>query len=235
MLRTLARPLCAWTLTLALPIVLAVASLHIVTDYWFLEWEYRRGGFPADPYGLSTEQRIEMAGVCVHYLITGADLSELEALTLPDGNPAFNSRELRHMDDVQRVYRGVSIAGIAAAMVAVASAAVLLLLERPRRHLALGLLRGGGLTLAILAAVAAYMALNWTAFFTDFHRLFFEGESWLFDYSDTLIRLFPVRFWIDVATLIVALVVVGAVLVSGLSWTYLRRKAPREGQASGGG
>ncbi len=138
MLRTLGRSLLAWTLTLALPVTLAVASLHAVTDYWFLEWEYRRSGFPADPYGLGTDERIELAGVCVHYLATGAHISELEALRLPDGSPAFNARELRHMDDVQRVYRGVSIAGIAATMIVVASAAALLLLERPRRSLALG-------------------------------------------------------------------------------------------------
>jgi uncharacterized membrane protein len=35
-------------------------------------------------------------------------------------------------------------------------------------------------------------------FFSGFHSLFFEGDSWLFLYSDTLIRLFPIRFWQDV-------------------------------------
>jgi uncharacterized membrane protein len=34
-------------------------------------------------------------------------------------------------------------------------------------------------------------------FFTFFHTLFFEGDSWLFYYSDSLIRLFPIRFWQD--------------------------------------
>ena len=34
-------------------------------------------------------------------------------------------------------------------------------------------------------------------FFTQFHHLFFEGDSWLFLFSDTLIRLFPIRFWED--------------------------------------
>ncbi len=30
-----------------------------------------------------------------------------------------------------------------------------------------------------------------------FHGLFFNGNTWLFAYSDTLIRLFPIRFWED--------------------------------------
>jgi uncharacterized membrane protein len=34
-------------------------------------------------------------------------------------------------------------------------------------------------------------------FFSAFHSLFFEGDSWIFLYSDTLIRLFPIRFWQD--------------------------------------
>jgi uncharacterized membrane protein len=34
-------------------------------------------------------------------------------------------------------------------------------------------------------------------FFTDFHGLFFKGQSWLFPDSDTLIRLYPLKFWED--------------------------------------
>jgi integral membrane protein (TIGR01906 family) len=34
-------------------------------------------------------------------------------------------------------------------------------------------------------------------FFIFFHSIFFKGDSWLFYYSDTLIRLFPIRFWED--------------------------------------
>ena len=46
------------------------------------------------------------------------------------------------------------------------------------------------------------------AFFEGFHSLFFEGDSWLFQYSDTLIRLFPLRFWQD-TFLFAALIAVG--------------------------
>ena len=39
-------------------------------------------------------------------------------------------------------------------------------------------------------------------------NLFFTGNSWLFYYSDTLIRLFPIRFWQD-AFLLAAVVALG--------------------------
>ncbi len=45
-------------------------------------------------------------------------------------------------------------------------------------------------------------------FFTLFHQVFFEGDSWLFLYSDTLIRLFPIRFWQD-AVLAAAVISLG--------------------------
>jgi uncharacterized membrane protein len=43
-----------------------------------------------------------------------------------------------------------------------------------------------------------FIGVSFNALFTGFHSIFFEGDSWLFFYSDTLIRLFPLRFWRDV-------------------------------------
>jgi uncharacterized membrane protein len=68
----------------------------------------------------------------------------------------------------------------------------------------LGLKRGGwlivGLAVTVGLIVVVGMVLNpnvFNSFFVAFHSLFFEGDSWLFLYSDTLIRLFPLRFWQD--------------------------------------
>ena len=68
----------------------------------------------------------------------------------------------------------------------------------------LGLKRGGwlivGLAVTVGLIVLVGIAANpnvFNSFFVAFHSLFFEGDSWLFLYSDTLIRLFPLRFWQD--------------------------------------
>jgi integral membrane protein (TIGR01906 family) len=60
-----------------------------------------------------------------------------------------------------------------------------------------GLRRGGWLTLALVVVLGAFAAISFWQFFTVFHELFFSGGSWLFLYSDTLIRLFPLPFWQD--------------------------------------
>ena len=41
--------------------------------------------------------------------------------------------------------------------------------------------------------------------------------------SDTLIRLFPIEFWIDVAVAAVVLLVVEAIVVSVVGWAWRRR------------
>jgi integral membrane protein (TIGR01906 family) len=191
-----------------------------VTGHWFVRWEYGKAGFPPDPFGLSSEERIRMAETCVDYLVTGADISLLGDQRLYGGQPAFNDRELRHMDDVQTVFEGMTVAGIVAAMVVVAGSAALLAWDSTRRGVPNALLGGSLLTLGLLAAVGAYIVLSWGQFFTTFHRIFFEGETWIFPYSDTLIRLFPQRFWMDVAATLVGILVVEAIVVGVVGWRW---------------
>jgi integral membrane protein (TIGR01906 family) len=123
------------------------------------------------------------------------------------------------------VYNRITIAGIVAALVLVGGLAILRASRHARRRAPAALLGGGLLTLGLLGAVGATMVLSWGEFFTTFHRIFFEGDTWTFPYSDTLIRLFPMRFWIDVAVAIVTLLVVQALVLAGLGRLWTRRTA----------
>ena len=60
-----------------------------------------------------------------------------------------------------------------------------------------GLALGGWLTVGLIVAILMGVALSFNSLFTEFHRIFFTGDTWIFLYSDTLIRLFPIRFWQD--------------------------------------
>ncbi|HID88646.1 MAG TPA: TIGR01906 family membrane protein [Anaerolineae bacterium] len=225
--------LVEWLLVLALPVLLLTADLRIVTSHRFVRWEYGKADFPPDPFGLSTADRIRLAEVCVDYLATDAHISLLADLRLPDGEPAFNQRELRHMADVQAVYSRMMMAGIVAALVLLGGITTLLAAGHTRRRAPAALLSGSLLTLGLLGAVGAVMVLNWGEFFTTFHRIFFEGNTWLFRYSDTLIRLFPMRFWMDVAAVIVSLLVVEAVVVAAVGWLWGRKIGSSRGRNGG--
>ncbi|HEU4745662.1 MAG TPA: DUF1461 domain-containing protein, partial [Anaerolineales bacterium] len=85
----------------------------------------------------------------------------------------------------------------------------------------LGLMRGGwlmvGLAVTVGLIVVIGMVINpdvFWSFFAGFHSLFFEGDSWLFLYSDTLIRLFPIRFWQDAFLLAAVLALGGGVALA---------------------
>jgi integral membrane protein (TIGR01906 family) len=65
------------------------------------------------------------------------------------------------------------------------------------RALYKGFSLGGWLLSGFVVCVLVFVALSFESLFTEFHRLFFTGDTWLFLYSDNLIRLFPMRFWQD--------------------------------------
>ncbi len=195
------RTLMRFLIVLAVPVVLIVAGIRAVTLPWFPTWEYARPGFPADPYGMPPTERLALAHTCIAFLNLPHDTALLAALRLPDGSPAFNARELSHMDDVKEVYDRVTT-WAAFALVVAAAAAWALHLHGDHASIWGGLSNGGLLTLLLFLVLGLLMVLAWRSFFVGLHGVFFEGDSWLFEYFDTLIRLFPERFWQDAGLLI---------------------------------
>jgi integral membrane protein (TIGR01906 family) len=76
--------------------------------------------------------------------------------------------------------------------------------------------RGGWLTIGLVLAVLLGVALSFSALFVGFHRIFFTGDTWLFEYSDSLIRLFPMRFWQDAFISMSALALIQGLLAGRL-------------------
>ena len=70
-------------ISLAIPFLLAVSSLRLLLSEQFLQFEYRRPGFPADFYGFSVEDRLEYGPYAVNYLFNGEPIDYLAALRLP--------------------------------------------------------------------------------------------------------------------------------------------------------
>ena len=206
-MKTLHRIL-SWLITLLIPFALTFLGLRLLLTPVFLQIEYRTPGFPPDSYGFSLQERLHWSQVALRYLVNDADLNFLGDLTFPDGSQLYNDRELSHMQDVKNVVQPVMIIGYAVWFV-VLGLGVWAQWGSWRQAYRRGLGRGGWLTVALVAAIAVFAATSFWQFFTEFHGLFFEGDSWLFLYSDTLIRLFPMRFWQD------AFLAVGVMALAG--------------------
>ncbi len=184
---------------LTLPPVLVLCSVRLVMTEVFLQLEYHRPGFPADRFGFTRDDRLRYAPYAVRYLHNDADIGYLERLTFPDGRPLFNARELQHMEDVKEVTQA-AFGTLATLAVALIVSTALLARRRSTRHWAwLALSDGALLTIFVIAGLLVLALVGWQFFFDNFHALFFEGDSWIFSTSDTLIRLFPQQFWFDAA------------------------------------
>ena len=210
----------SWLVALLIPLALIGLGLRLLLSNTFLQIEYNMPYFPRDEYGFTKEDRLRWAPYALEYLVNNTDISYLGDLKFDDGTPLYNERELSHMGDVKQVTK-------VALNVWYVTLAILLALgiwsrfwrfdyaqhwEQAYRQ---GLMRGGwlmvGLAVVIGLVVVVGIAFNpnvFWSFFTGFHQLFFEGDTWLFLYSDTLIRLFPIRFWQD-AFLLAAVIALG--------------------------
>jgi integral membrane protein (TIGR01906 family) len=218
------RRLVAWLVVLAVPIWLSLTATRLLVSQVYLQFEYAKPDFPADPYGFTQADRLAYAPYAIDYLTNGSDISFLGDLNLADGSPMYNERELGHMADVKAV---MQVASTLYGLLSVALVAgVLWLYMTTRKTLCASLKRGAYLTLALIVGLVVLAALGWDTFFTTFHRLFFTEGTWRFLYSDTLIRLFPERFWFDAAITIGILVTVGAMLIL-LIITVLERRSAR--------
>jgi integral membrane protein (TIGR01906 family) len=224
----------SWLVTVLIPLVLIGLAIRVLLSPVFYRVEYNMPYFPADEYGFTKEDRLKWAPYAIDYLVNSADTSYLGDLTFDDGAPLYNERELSHMDDVKLVTQG-ALRVWYLSLALLAALGVWAWFGKWWQAYLLGLMRGGwlmvGLAVTIGLIVVVGIAINPSVFdtlFVLFHSLFFEGDSWLFLYSDTLIRLFPIRFWQD-AFLWTAVIALGGGVALGLGLRSAMRVDPSQG------
>jgi len=201
---------------LSVPAFLLLTNLYLFMTPTFLRYEYGKASFPPSP-GFTDEERLVVADTAITYLRSDAGIEVLEDLEGETG-PLFNERELAHMVDVKAVTLQAFLAHGFLGLLMAFSLGVLLVVRDTQPQVSTALLQGSLFTIGLLAALVALVYLNFDWFFTQFHLAFFEGDSWIFAFSDTLIRLFPTRFWYDAASLWGVLTLVEAVILGVVAW-----------------
>ncbi|MBN2047506.1 MAG: TIGR01906 family membrane protein [Anaerolineaceae bacterium] len=193
---------------LLVPFTLLMFSIRLVMIPGFAKLEYSLPNFPPDSYGFTRDQRLEYSYHAITYLTNDAGISYLGELRMAEG-AVFNERELSHMEDVKGLVQGalnwwyLSLTGLAVCVVFAWRA-------NWWRALRAGLAQGAYLLIGLIAAAIMMVLIDFNWLFTEFHHLFFEGDTWLFYYSDSLIRLFPMRFWRDAFILVFVITLGGA-------------------------
>lgn len=183
-------------LSILTPILLITTAMRIALSPIFVNIEYNLPNFPPDVYGFTTAERLVWANYSIQYLLGKVSEEEFSNLEFPDGTPLFNAREISHMIDV----RDLTVVMLNVWRVLLVFFIIVLFLGWKNnwlRTLAHYLENGAKFTIAITLGIFLYVMVNFNHLFTIFHQVFFEGDSWLFYLSDTLIRLFPIKFWQD--------------------------------------
>jgi len=204
-----------WLLVIAIPLVLLMTAVRLMLTPVFVQLEYRMPGFPQDQYGFGQADRLHWGQVALDYLLNDQGIDFLGDLTFEDGTPLYNQRELSHMEDVkalvqsgQKVWLGLLVVVVALGFWSKKAG------WWPVYSRCLG--RGGRLTILLIILMVMFVFINFNQLFTGFHHIFFEGDTWLFYYSDTLIRLFPIQFWRD------AFILIGILTAGGGAFLWYR-------------
>jgi integral membrane protein (TIGR01906 family) len=181
----------------SIPVVICVLSILVLLSPVFMNLEYQLPNFPKDQYGFSTDERLDFGNQTRRYLVTNATLDDLRDLKFNSGEPIYVERELEHLEDVKIVLQGVFKVFWGAVAVLILGGVYARFRNWWNGYI-LAVSKGGWLTAGLLGTILFLSIVSFRSLFTNFHLIFFEGNSWLFMYSDSLIRLFPIRFWQDV-------------------------------------
>ena len=199
-----------------IPVILILGAARLLATDGYLAFEYGKAGFPPDPYGFTRQQRFILASTNIHYVRAHLPDDELSKQTL-NGVSVYNEREVTHMADVQAVFQ-IILRIWQAAFILILLLSVVFVQNGKREAFASAIQWGGLLTAGIIFALALLAIFAWQTWFDLFHRVLFVPGSWLFSYTDTLIRLFPIQFWFDATLTISILAFVGGILLALIGW-----------------
>lgn len=207
--------------------VLFTALQLSVNDRAWFEKEYEKLGLAAE-IGIPNEDSAAAILRLVDYMEGRVDSIQLTVRENNQTVAMYNEREAEHMADVRALYqawRSVRTFGALAALL-LAAGAFFLSKGTFAYALARGFLFAAAAFGVLLAGLAAFAALDFTAFWTAFHHLFFANDLWLMDpATDRMIRICPEQLFSDIVFRFGAgfLIVFAALLIAALAARFVHR------------
>lgn len=122
-----------------------------------------------------------------------------KSASMPTDIP-LNAREISHMSDVRSVFRIFFIISLLLMALSIVLFIILYFDKKfliPNLSIILKYSALIGLALSIVLALFFYFGFD--SSFTVFHKLFFKGDSWLFDPADNIINIYPEGLFFDIA------------------------------------
>ena len=220
-----------WLVVLAIPFLLTLGTVRLLIAWdtpTYPQFEY--GRIAPDAYGFTMEERLELADATLAYLQRPEAASEviylLEDLRLPGTDKSlYNAEEIGHMLDVKNVADAFKGVLWVLAIVVIGGLIILFARSETRALGARAVKHGGLLSVILVVLIMLFMGVAWGLAFTLFHNLFFSAGTWTFNYSDSLIRLFPEQFWFDFGMLWFGLILLEGIILALVGYVLGRKWA----------
>ncbi len=209
---------------ISFPFLLGFGTIRAIIASNYPAFEYPR--IAPDAFGWTAEERLALGEATLDYIQRPEPAEEviylLEDLRLPEdpSQPLYKESEIGHMLDVKILFDAVG--QILSWLVVIVPLGLIALYFIDKQQLYDTVFRGGWATIILLAGIAIFIFVGWSLFFTTFHELLFPPGTWTFYYSDSLIRLFPEKFWFDVGAIISVGTLLEGVVVMFIG-RYLKR------------
>lgn len=224
------RPL-GWLLasssSLLLILLLLLLSIDLVTyDINFYRRQFAELDRPR-VIGISEQELLRVTEELMAYMSGRRPELDSRAVIKGEERYVFNERERSHMVDVQNLYTLSRNAQTLSLICIVLFSFVLWLLFKKRmlRYLAKAYLIVLAVVTALLIALGSAIALNFSAFWIQFHMIFFTNDLWILDpRTDILIQMVPEQFFLNTAWTILTYLVVGITVFGILSVLALKSR-----------
>lgn len=204
--------------------ILAWVICTCATGLGFYTREYAKLGV-AEDIGISFDDLKQATEVLIDYTTGEREDMVVEADFGGQTREVFNDREKAHMADVQTLFLSAKAISRICVGVAVGAYLVLFLTTKQKRWLFRGYLTANYIFIAVFAAIAIYAAADFSAFWTNFHYVFFTNDLWLLNpATDNLILMVPEQFFYDLVFRIVGWFVGICVVLYGISQYFVKRR-----------
>lgn len=178
-------------LVVSIFVTIFLSNSYLFFSNHYLEFEYSRPNFP-DSDIFSSKERVEISTGVLGYFNGKSGLDDLKKTGF------FSEKELSHLKDVKDLKIKVMTAQIIFLVMTVIFTISIYKIVGLN-----GLIRSmknGFLVITVfITIIIILVATNFDFWFIGFHKIFFEKGTWSFAKTDTLIQLYPEKFWFDTA------------------------------------
>jgi integral membrane protein (TIGR01906 family) len=200
-------------IVIGIPIALILTNVFIFMTPNWLAYQYSQPDFPPS-VRFTPQDRYRLASESIEYIRGNRTLEQFKALGV------YDEREIKHMVDVRDLVDKVKVGLPMLAILIIVSLGALARQKESRALAARGLLNGAILTIGLFVAIGLFAAIGFQTFFTLFHKVFFKGDTWLFNYTDSLIQFYPLPFWFATSLALVATTIVEAIIIGLIGWWW---------------